>query len=365
MGDTATIGHQTIDRKVDRVAAVGIAFTFVAAAVFLVVDPVQQVERRSLAPRAAPAATVPETSASTRWPLTRVRLGEAPTNLATDGRHIAYSRLSAGGAMEVVARGLTAADDSVAYRTPTQAVLGPLAFARGTIAFEEIALADGVPQSISIRVIDLATRGERVVDRYAADRSYVSALVRTDGGRVFYVRQRTVSSGVTHDVLMAEVASARSSVVWRSVRPITALALYGEGMALTVQGEEGRSTALLLDLGSGEATPIEGFAYAYVQALGARGVVVTGSVTMAGIEQPESWLIAPEGARTRLGSGCADVTMSDRVIAMRCAGRLEVRDLSSGESLHDFAPALGGVAAFEGGALWTEDDELVVLDLRP
>lgn len=358
--DLAMLEHRAIDRKVDRVAAVGIAVTFVAAALFLAVDPVQQVERRTLAPQAAHSDTVVPATSGSRWPIRRIDLGEAPTNLAIGGSHVAYSHVSSAGGMEVVIRDVRTAEATVAYRTPPLSVLGPLAMSGDAIAFERIALADGVPQTIAIHVIDASTSKDRVIESYAAGGSYVTALVRTDGSRVFYVRQRGERGAVSNEIVMADLAGS-SRVVWRATRLITALALYGDGLALTLQGDEGKSTALLLDLGSGEASAIEGFAYAYVQALGARGVVVTGSVTMSG--QPESWLIAPDGARTRLGSGCADVTMSERVIAMRCAGRLEVRDLVTGESLHEFAPALGGIAAFDGGAVWTEDDELVVLEL--
>src|SRR5207237_681254 len=82
-----------------------------------------------------------------------------------------------------------------------------------------------------------------------------------------------------------------------------------------------------------------GFAYSYMQSIGPSGVVVTGATTA---DAPAaSWLVNTDGTRTRLASDCFNVTVSARVLAMRCASQLEIRDLATASSLYRFAVPAG------------------------
>lgn len=350
-------------RAVDRYAGAGIALTLLAAIAFLALDPVQTVSRPTplvRAPAAPPAAAV-AASAPDAAPFARISLPEPVWRLVGDAERLVYARTSSAGAHELVLRDRARGEWAVAYRAPLTSYIGQFALARGVLVFEEIAMDGSGPAEARVVAIRLATRERALVDRYAPvvdgeGAGYVSAAPRTDGTRLFWIHQRAHASGrVVHEVRTLDLATGEARTVLERREVITSLEVWRDVLAITLQPAAAPAASVIVDLPSGTARDIDGLAYAYVRAVGPAGVIVNGGTTL---QQSSTWLIAPDGARTQLGSGCATAAMSERALVTYCDGTLAATDLDTNLGFHRFSPDVATVVALPDAVAWTEGTEL-------
>ncbi len=342
-------------RTVDRIALAGSLVALLAASAFIALDPVQTVARR--APTVATAPAVRVAAASERSPLVRLALPTATWTVVTDGSWAAYARLSKGEPAEIVVRSLRGEDWRVAYRAAPDAYLGQLSLAKGVLTFEEIGVpgSDALPSRISVGALDVASAERTAVDAYAP-LVPASAAPITDGSRVLWVHQTAQGQEIREHVL----ATGASRVVYAGPAQLAGLSLWRDTLAFTVLAQ-GDTASYTLDLASGALSRIDGFAFSYVQSIGPSGVVVTASPSAQAAAA--SWLVGAEGTRTRLASDCFNITMTERVLAMRCASQIEVRDLATSSSLYRLAGLAGSLAVSDRTVVWGEGDTLVVYEL--
>ena len=344
-------------RTVDRIALVGSAIAILGATAFVTLDPVQTVARRSSpavpahAAAAAPVAATPE-----RSPLVQLSLPSPAWTVVSDGTWAAYARLAKDEPAEIIVRSLHADDSRVAYRAGTSSYIGQLSLSRGVLALEEI-LQSGTDgrRAISVRALTVSTGEVTLIDRFEPTRSLTASPV-TDGSRVLWIRPGTSGD----EIREFDLVSGKTRIVRHDDAQIAALAIGVDAIAYTVFSGETAKT-FVLDPSTGAATPVDGFAYSYIQSVGPDGVVVTGAVTAG--SPAASWLVRPDAAKTRLGSDCLNVTMTARVLAMRCASQIEIRDLATASSLYRFAGNAGALAVFDDGVVWGEGDELMLYEL--
>lgn len=362
MNEIALRQQQTID----RIALAGSMLAFLAAAAFLTLDPVQTVARRTpgasrpsdLAPLAAPAATGSASSA-----LVRLELPSPTWTVVTDGTWAAYSRMAKGELPEIVVRSLHSAAWSVAYTASEGGYLGQLSLADGVLLFEEIALpgAEALPSRIAVRALDVETGELATLDSYTPTVPG-SASPITDGTRALWIRQTDACGGGCQELRVRDLASGSERSAFVTTAQVTGVAVWGDTLAFSAVADR-NAASYRLDLATSVLTRIDGFAFSYVQSIGPDGVVLTGGL---GLDAPAaSWLVAADGTRTRLASDCFNVTMTSRVLAMRCASQIEIRDRVTGTSLYRYAGDAGALAVYDGGVVWGEGAELVLYALPP
>lgn len=349
-------------RTVDRIALIGSAIAILTAAALVALDPVQTVSRhpsaaaRQPAPIAAPLAVTSE-----RSPLVQLSLPSPAWTIVSDGTWAAYARLEKGQPAEVVVRSLHSDESRVVYRAAASSYLGQLSLAKGVLVLEEIAQpsADGSGRTVLVRTVSIASGEQTTVDTFAPTSSLASSPL-TDGSRVLWVRP---ASGAGDEIREFDLATGKTRVVQRPGTQVAGLALSGNVLAYTAFARDA-ATSYVVDLGaSAAAKPVDGFAYSYVQSVAPEGVVVTGALEAGA--PAASWFVKNDGTRSRLGSECFSVTMTARLLAMRCATQIEIRDLATGSSLYRFAGSAGALAVFENGVAWGEGDELVLYELPP
>ena len=380
-------------RTIDRAALAGIAVTFVSASLLLALDPVQVVRRAApVAPLPAPApAASPRVAADS--PLRRPSLPSQAWSVVSDGRSVAYVRATDDERSEIVVRSLRSDDRAragggseadadarasagtrsvpdwrVAYRAPEGSYVGQLAFAADALLFEEVATGPGGPEEITLRLLRVSSGARTVLDRYVPldfsageGGGFTSALPQLDGRRAAWARQVAERGAVTNELRVVDLETGASAVVFRRAKLVTALALWRDRLAFSLLGTDGRSSSHLLDLGSGTARELDGFASSFVHSIGPRGVVVTGAESRD--EPAAAWLVGYGGGRTRLGAQCSAYLFTERVFASRCGDRIEVKDLASGGALIEVAPDAGTLAVTVDGVLWSEGSELVWYEL--
>lgn len=352
-------------RTVDRAATIGIFLTLTAATAFVALDSVRTVTPRAQEVVTRVAVPVPQTEAVAASPLTRLALPTPTGSIVTDGRWAAYTRLAKGDASEIVVRSLTNDDWYVAYHAPEQTFVGQLSLAQGLLVFEEVTAAQN--GHVVVRALDLATGTRRVIDEYTRlgvsfgeGGGFYSTLPLTDGQRVFWVHQTAMANGGVCDEIRAlDLASGKSTLVFQRMAPVTVLAVSGDTLAFSLAQSSGLTTSFVADLRSGAVSEIDGFAFSQVQSVGPQGVILVGA-TDAVANAPETWLVGANGTRDRLGSDCYSVAMTARLLAVRCNTAIEIDDLVTGGTFYVLAPNAGQLAVFADGALWTENDELVV-----
>jgi hypothetical protein len=345
-------------RTVDRIAVVGSAIAMLTAAAFVALDPVQTVSRHPSAAARQPAATLPVAATPDRSPLVQLSLPSPAWTVVSDGTWAVYARLEQGEPATLVARSLHSESSRVVYQAAASGYLGQLSLADGIVAFEEVTQpnGDGTRRTMAIKTLSIATGAVTVLDTYAPNASLAASPV-TDGARVFWTRPAREGGD---EIREFDRATASSSTLSRSGKQIAGLALSGTTLAYTAfAGDE--ATSYVLDLATGASRPVDGFAYSYVQSVGPDGVVVTAAPTPGAAAA--SWLVRADGTRTRLGSECFNVTMTARLLAMRCATQIEIRDLATGSSLYHFAGNAGALSVFENGVVGAEGDELVLYEL--
>ncbi len=366
------MSNTLVQRTVDRIALTGAALALVSAVAFIALDPVQTVVRRvPAAPAAAPAepAATAAPVAAESTPLVRLALPSAAWSVVTDGRSIAYARLKEGEPGEIVVRSLVNEDWRVAYRAAAGSYLGQLSLRSGMLAFEELAQAQ--PGRTIVRLLNVATGERRVVDqytplgvRYGEGGGYISSSPVTDGARVFWIHQTLMpKGGVCNEIRVLDVATGEDRLLYQKMAPISGLAVHGDTLAFTMVTKDA-AHAYTVDVASGALSQIDdGFSVSYVQSVGPAGVVVSGAERAA--VNSASWLIRADGTRTRIASSCFNVTVTDRVIAMRCGSQIEIRDLATGASLYAYSGSAGPLAVYDRGVVWGEGDSLVKYELPP
>jgi hypothetical protein len=344
-------------RTVDRIALIGSALAILAATAFVALDPVQTVARRGSSAATGSSLPTVAPAAPDRSPLAQLALPSPAWTIVSDGTWAAYARLDEGQPAEIVVRALHSDASRVVYRAHEASYLGQLSLAKGVLALEEILPGNnGQGREISVRVVNVATGDVTTMDTFAPSSSLAASPV-TDGSRLFWVRPNAAGGD---EIRGFDLATSKAWTVQRRPEQIAALALSGNSLAYTAFARDA-SASYVLDLASGAAKPVDGFAYSYVQSVAPDGVVVTGA--LAAGAPASSWLVRSDGARTRLASDCFNVTMTARVLAMRCATQIEIRDLATGASLYHFAGNAGALAVFEGGVVWGEGDELMLYEL--
>ena len=344
-------------QTVDRVAMVGSAIAILVAAAFVTLDPIQTVARRSAPLSVQAPSTVAAVAAPEGSPLVQLSLPSPAWTVVSDGTWAAYTRVEKGQPAEVVVRSLRTEDWRVLYRAGESSFLGQLSLAKGLLALEEIVQPnpDATGRSITIRAISIASGDVITVDSFTPMASLASSPL-TDGARVWWVRP--VANG--NEIRELDLATGTTRTVQQRPDQIAGLAFFGDSIGFTAfQRDSGQS--YVVDLTNLIAARVEGFAYSYMQSIGPSGVVVTGATTA---DAPAaSWLVNTDGTRTRLASDCFNVTVSARVLAMRCASQIEIRDLATASSLYRFAGNAGALAVFDGGVVWGEGDQLMLYEL--
>ena len=346
---------------VDRIALVGTAIATALAIAFVLLDPIQTVARSAAPatlperpePVAPPAVTAPS-------PLVQLPLPSPAWTVVSDGSWAVYTRVEPGAAPALVARSLHSDESRLLYRAGATSYMGQLSLGKGVLAFEEIAQPNGDAQgrTIAVRAVSVPGGAVNTIDSFPATRSFAASPL-TDGTRVLWVRPATAGGD---EIRSLDLASGSVTTLLRRDDRIAGLALAGGRLAFTAfAGDAGKS--YVFDLASARLTPVEGFAYSYVQSIGPAGVIVTAA---AAPDAPAaSWLVRTDGTRTRLASDCFSITMTARLAAMRCATQIEIRDLATASSLYHFAGNAGALAVFDDGVVWGEGDALMLYELAP
>ncbi len=350
-------------RVVDRVAVAGIAVTLLAATALVGLDPVQVVSRTRPNPAPPLPAAVPAKVAAAApaepSPLRRLRLPSQTWQVASDGRLAAFVRVTESGASEIVVGGLDGETWRVAHRTGERRALGQLSLANGVLAFEEFDSGTNEPTA-AVYALRLDTGRWTVVDEYPIPQpegagngqTLTSAAPVTDGSQVYWVR--------ADEIRGIDLATGEQRSLTHVDGSVPALFAWRDRIAFTSLRDGEAATANVLDLRTGAVRRLDGFTYAFVQAIGPAGVAVLASESETA--PLAVWLVAPDGTRTRIGADCI-VAMSARVLATRCGPRLLIRDLATGRTLTQQSAQVGMPAVYDRGAVWSEGAELVVYDL--
>lgn len=360
MNELALRQQQTID----RIALVGSMLAFLGAALFLALDPIQTVARRSPGARATidlSRVTAPAATATGRSPLVRLDLPSPTWTVVTDGTRAAYSRTGTDDRPAIIVRSLHGSAWSVAYEAAEGGYLGQLSLAKGILAFEEIALPGtaALPSRIAVRALDLQTGELSTIDTYSPAIPGSASPV-TDGTRVLWIRQTEACGAGCQELRERDLATGRERTAFATTAQLGGIALWADTVAFSAVADR-NAMSYRLDLASGAVALILDFGFSYVQSVGPDGIVLTGGI---GTDAPAaSWLVAADGTRTRLASDCFNIAMTARVLAMRCASQLEIRDRVTGTSLYRYAGDAGALAVYDTGVVWGEGAELVLYEL--